>query len=312
MGGLLAVLAPIGVAYAAIATKPPHRSAAIMFFSLAALLGVAQIVNWGMTTNTSSLIRLTVVGLIGAIATVSFTEAMRYVKSMPNAETLPTSSGPADIPSSGDTLQATGTVSDANRGDTLDAHGAVRDRSKDTDAPLNGPSERKVGSSSIASADAAARTAKLRQLTNLYIREHDGISSRMLAGLELPAPDFLNAELARMGANWRVRKVNGGEAETYTLEPSVQVLDDQPDPDGLYQAGKLVALVEQSQIVASEGRVFFGVIKDQGGLVPNLPVQYRRYILDLGLPARPASPGTVTLNQSSASVGVNARIIGTK
>ena len=59
------------------------------------------------------------------------------------------------------------------------------------------------------------RAGVLRQLTQLFILSSDGISSRMMAGMELPPAEFLNAELARMGERWRVRNVEGAGAETY-------------------------------------------------------------------------------------------------
>ena len=66
---------------------------------------------------------------------------------------------------------------------------------------------------------AAQQRDVLRQLTQLYILSHDGISPRMAAGLELPPADFINAELERQHAVWRVSKVDGAEAETYDLKP---------------------------------------------------------------------------------------------
>lgn len=61
------------------------------------------------------------------------------------------------------------------------------------------------------------RQAVLGQLTNLYILSHDGITPRMMAGMELPNAEFLNEELAKQGANWRVRNVQGATAEIYEL-----------------------------------------------------------------------------------------------
>lgn len=56
-------------------------------------------------------------------------------------------------------------------------------------------------------------SAVLSQLTHLYVLSHDGISSAMLAGMELPPKDWLNAELAKMGENWRVHEVRGALAD---------------------------------------------------------------------------------------------------
>jgi len=63
----------------------------------------------------------------------------------------------------------------------------------------------------------AQRGPVLRQITQLYILSHDGISPRMMAGMELPPEEFINAELERQGATWRVRNVNGETADTYDI-----------------------------------------------------------------------------------------------
>jgi hypothetical protein len=54
-------------------------------------------------------------------------------------------------------------------------------------------------------------TSKERQdflvsLTKLYIASHDGISSEMMAGLQLPPDDWLNQELAKRGKAWHVER----------------------------------------------------------------------------------------------------------
>lgn len=61
----------------------------------------------------------------------------------------------------------------------------------------------------------AERAEALRQITKLYILSNDGISSRMMAGLELPPASFINGELERQNAKWRVRNVKDGSAEIY-------------------------------------------------------------------------------------------------
>ena len=66
--------------------------------------------------------------------------------------------------------------------------------------------------------EANRRAGILRQLTQLYIASNDGISPRMASGMELPPADFLNAELERSGERWRVKNVNGPNAETYDVK----------------------------------------------------------------------------------------------
>lgn len=65
--------------------------------------------------------------------------------------------------------------------------------------------------------EADRRAAVIRQLTQLYILSHDGISSRMMAGMELPPSGFLNQELERKGEKWRVQSVNDDKAVTYDV-----------------------------------------------------------------------------------------------
>ena len=61
------------------------------------------------------------------------------------------------------------------------------------------------------------RGAVLSQLTQLYILGHGGITPRMAAGMELPPADFLNGELEKQHAAWRVRRTDGPNAETYEV-----------------------------------------------------------------------------------------------
>ena len=63
----------------------------------------------------------------------------------------------------------------------------------------------------------ARRAGVLRQLTQLYMVSHDGISPRMMAFMELPPVEFLNVELKRLDEPWRVRDVNGARAEMYDV-----------------------------------------------------------------------------------------------
>ncbi len=55
----------------------------------------------------------------------------------------------------------------------------------------------------------ARAKSTIAQLASFYIASHDGISSAMLAGMELPPEQWLNAELERCGQTWRVRNVQG-------------------------------------------------------------------------------------------------------
>lgn len=62
---------------------------------------------------------------------------------------------------------------------------------------------------------AADQIAFVRQLTNLYIASHDGITPEMVAGLELPPEAWLNEQLEKQGKSWRVRRIKGAKFEVY-------------------------------------------------------------------------------------------------
>jgi hypothetical protein len=66
----------------------------------------------------------------------------------------------------------------------------------------------------------ASRVAYVNALTRTYIQGHDGISSEMMGGLELPPEIWLNRELAKAGETWRVRNIRGPRFEIYELPPS--------------------------------------------------------------------------------------------
>jgi hypothetical protein len=74
----------------------------------------------------------------------------------------------------------------------------------------------------------------LSSLTRLYIASHDGISSEMMAGLQLPPDDWLNTELAKRGKAWHVEQgkiVNNMiKAEHPTLPPSQTLTVPSPPP----------------------------------------------------------------------------------
>jgi hypothetical protein len=69
----------------------------------------------------------------------------------------------------------------------------------------------------IATAEARSRRDFLGALTRNYILSHDGISSEMMAGLELPPQDWLNDQLEKYGKPWRVRTGKGPAFETYDV-----------------------------------------------------------------------------------------------
>jgi len=67
-------------------------------------------------------------------------------------------------------------------------------------------------------APANERGRVLGQITDLYMLSHDGITPEMAAGLQLPPEGYINAQLTKQGAQWRVRNINGPHCETYDLD----------------------------------------------------------------------------------------------
>jgi hypothetical protein len=53
----------------------------------------------------------------------------------------------------------------------------------------------------------------LRGIAEQYRTDVVGVRSRFLAGMDLPPAEFINDELQRQGASWRVGKVAGGKCE---------------------------------------------------------------------------------------------------
>jgi hypothetical protein len=53
----------------------------------------------------------------------------------------------------------------------------------------------------------------LRDITEQYLTNVVGVRSRFLADLELPPAEFINDELQRQGALWRVGKVAGRKCD---------------------------------------------------------------------------------------------------
>lgn len=63
-----------------------------------------------------------------------------------------------------------------------------------------------------------ARNLHLFELSQLYISQNKAASSIALkAGDALAPANFLNEELQRNGTKWRVRSIDGLEAETYDV-----------------------------------------------------------------------------------------------
>jgi hypothetical protein len=57
------------------------------------------------------------------------------------------------------------------------------------------------------------RRAVLNDITEQYSETVVGIRGRFLFGRGLPPADFINTELERLGASWRVRNVAGERCE---------------------------------------------------------------------------------------------------
>lgn len=144
-------------------------------------------------------------------------------------------------------------------------------------SPLSTPDGKPVPNSAPPAAAAKIETnlspappAMLRQLTQLYITSHDGISAEMLAGLELPRAEWLNEQLEKYGANWRVRNVQGPNAEIYSLHMPASRTDasDAPDQPAL-SPGPLEISREQAKVLT---RGFAQMRQDLAGVWVDRPM----------------------------------------
>lgn len=63
----------------------------------------------------------------------------------------------------------------------------------------------------------AERAHLVAKLTNKYMLSHDGITSDMGSGLQLPPIDWLNDELAKQRKPWRIKRIDGSTFETYDI-----------------------------------------------------------------------------------------------
>ncbi|PEQ11956.1 hypothetical protein B2G71_14340 [Novosphingobium sp. PC22D] len=61
------------------------------------------------------------------------------------------------------------------------------------------------------------RRARLIAATKLYVEQHQDAPAAMAEGKELAPPEFLNEELARHKQRFRVRKVDGLDADIYEV-----------------------------------------------------------------------------------------------
>lgn len=63
----------------------------------------------------------------------------------------------------------------------------------------------------------SGRHILLGRLTAEYQHSHQNLSRRMLAGLELPPAEWINAELEKLDEPWRVRNIRGRNCEIYEI-----------------------------------------------------------------------------------------------
>ncbi len=215
------VLAALAVAYGALAVQHT-RSARLLFVSAAAII-CYKIIEWGLSTQVHSYLRIIGVALLGASTTVGLVELWR--------STL----DPNPKPSSAftqvqDTLQPSNATSTRiSKTPSAAAKHLINNKPAVTRSLTNPGERQSIADQSSAHPNPSTlpedqvisrlreRTDILRQLTNLYMLTHDGISSRMMAGMELPPANFLNAELERQGANWRVKEVVDAKAHIVDL-----------------------------------------------------------------------------------------------
>ncbi|MCB2076429.1 MAG: hypothetical protein KDE55_01895 [Novosphingobium sp.] len=69
----------------------------------------------------------------------------------------------------------------------------------------------------VPGSNGAARNAALARATRSYVEQNDDAAVALVEGRELAPLPFLNEELERQGAKWRVRSVDGLVAQTYDV-----------------------------------------------------------------------------------------------
>jgi len=73
-----------------------------------------------------------------------------------------------------------------------------------------------AGNNRIKSAEAVRsdRDALLTRLANLYISSHEDLPPKVKAGQDLPPMDWLNVELDKLNADWRITSIRDGHRFT--------------------------------------------------------------------------------------------------
>lgn len=185
----------------------------------------------------------TVIAGVAALGCIAFAIEWQFARPKPKSNVDPAG---RDAPKSPPTLSPTANQGHASPAIQTPAEGSTigtRLHIKPAEGPkevlhnkTTGPQEvankgaakfEEVETGELSIQEVARRSGVLRQLTQLYIFSHDGITPRMMAGMELPPAEFLNPELERSGETWRVRSVNGAKVETYNI-PAIPPEDGSP------------------------------------------------------------------------------------
>ena len=154
---------------------------------------------------------------IAAFALLAVAGVWQFSRGSPDAEAFIRSSSSPN-PSDAHEHVPRSSMGAASQKVAKEIEGVVGDKIHPRDPDQEGVPERRP---SAIQDESVERAATLKQLTKLYIQSHDGISPRMLAGMELPPVDFLNEELDRQRSNWRVRSTDGNRAEIYEVEENL-------------------------------------------------------------------------------------------
>ena len=189
-GIVVPVLFTLGYTFVGLA-PPEFRRAHFCFIGAAIALGGMEIV-WYTQTGYTFFWRVAVASMICLTIGIGLPETLRWVHRRELAQAVPP---PPEAPKTPlGSLEAPSSTIPSN----------------ERNLPSSKTKTRNLGPESVPEVPSKpVETARERQeflvsLTRLYIASHDGISSEMMAGLQLPPDDWLNGELAKRGKAWHV------------------------------------------------------------------------------------------------------------
>ena len=179
-------------------------AAANVCFMLTTIFIFAKISQLAVESHSSTIDRLLFTFVLFGLLGVGIAETVRGVNHWAESKREPKGQSDAapKLPTPKDEAQKTPLGSLEAPSSTIPSNERNLPSSKTKTRNLGPESVPEVPSKSVETS--RERQEFLVSLTRLYIASHDGISSEMMAGLQLPPDDWLNGELAKRGKAWHV------------------------------------------------------------------------------------------------------------